>query len=83
MSENLHEIYRMVEKDVNFWAPSPYGDFTQKYHNGEFTLEQLAKTTSGGKTAKIGEIVCVGTTVIILFLLLCIWILYEIKENDV
>ena len=83
MSENLHEIYRLVEKDVNFWAPSQYEDFPQKYRSGEFTLEQLAKTSSDGKNARVGEIVCVGATIIIIFLLLCIWILYEIKESDV
>ena len=83
MSENLHEIYTMKEKDVTFWAPSPYEDFQQKFHKGEFTLEQLAKTTSDGKNARLGEIVCVGATIIIIVLLLCIWILYEIKESDV
>jgi len=67
-------------------------DNTNDYENGdlgpkfsasnEYTIEQLAKP-SAGKNFKFGEIVCVGATVIIIVLLLCIWILYEIKEDDV
>ena len=73
----------MDEKDVDFWAPSQYLDFPEKCRKLEYTVEQLAKSSSDGKNTRTGEIVCIGATIIILFLLLCIWIFHDIKESDV
>ena len=43
-----------------------------KYNGGESTTSI---------SVRLGEITCVGTTVIVLVLLLCIWIFYEFKDE--
>ena len=80
---NVLLLNKMEETNLNLWSPGSYGRFEKYYSNGEFTLDQIARSSSDGKHARIGEIVCLTATILIIILLLCIWILYEIKESDV
>ena len=59
------------------------GAYTFKPKSDDFTLEQLAQKSSSGKRVKFGEIICVGSTLLIFIILFVIWILYEIRESDV
>ena len=73
----------MDKDNLNLWSPGLYRGFEKYYSSGEFTLDQIARSSSDGKHARVGEIVCLTATILIIILLLCIWILYEIKESDV
>ena len=59
------------------------GAYTFQPKSDDFTLEQLAQKSSSGKRVKFGEIICVGSTLLIFIILFVIWILYEIRESDV
>ena len=59
------------------------GTYSFEPKSEEFTLEQLATKSSGGKRTKFGEIICIGSTFLILIILTGIWVVYEIRESDV
>ena len=44
--------------------------------------EQITCKSSGSKSVNIGEMVCVGATIVIVIFLLCIWIFYEFKDDE-
>ena len=59
------------------------GTYSFEPKSDEFTLDQLAQKSASGKRVKFGEIICVGSTLLIFILLFAIWVLYEIRESDV
>ena len=59
------------------------GTYSFEPKSDDFTLQQLAAKSPGGKRIKFGEIICVGSTFLILMILTGIWVLYEIRESDV
>ena len=59
------------------------GTYSFEPESDEFILDHLAQKSAPEKRVKFGEIICVGSTLLIFILLFAIWVLYEIRESDV
>ena len=47
------------------------------------TTEQIPEKARESLITKLGEVVCIGATIMIAILLICVLIYYEVKDHDV